>query len=202
MQAALERTVALLKGLGHEVVEETLGVDWRAFYRAQGAVSGGNFIAGMREKIERMGREPAQGELERLTAAALYGGRKLTGEQVALAWRALRGFSHQILERFERFDVYLTPVLGTPPPPVGHIDPDALEPREVNRRQAVAFPFTPPFNITGQPSMSVPLEWSSEGLPLGMMFTGRYADEATLFRLAAQLEDAQPWASRRPPVWN
>lgn len=202
VQAAFERTIALLQGLGHEVFETDLGVDWRAFYRAQGVVSGMNFVAGMREKIERMGREPAEGELETLTAASLRNGRRITGEDAGLALRALYGVSHQILERFEAFDVYLTPVLGTAPPKVGHIDPDSLEPREVGRRQSAAFPFTPPFNITGQPSMSVPLEWSSGGLPLGMMFTGRYADEATLFRLAAQLEDAQPWARRRPPVWN
>ena len=59
--------------------------------------------------------------------------------------------------------MYLTPVMGTPPPRVGHIDPVALEPREVDKRQSVAFPFTPPFNFTGQPAMSVPLAWSESG---------------------------------------
>ena len=107
-----------------------------------------------------------------------------------------------MLEKFEAFDVYLTPVMGTPPPPIGYIDPVRLEPREVNRRQAEAFPFTPPFNFTGQPSLSLPLAQSSEGLPIGMMFTARYGDEATLFRLAAQLETALPWAARRPRVWG
>lgn len=202
VQAATEATVALLTGLGHDVFPTDLDVDWKALYRAQGAVSGSNFAAGMRERIEELGREPAEGELERLTRAGMESGRRVTGEQAMLAWRTLRRLGTEIVSRFQAFDVYLTPVLGTPPPPVGHIDPDALEPREVSKRQGVAFPFTPPFNITGQPSMSVPLAWSSAGLPLGMMFTGRYADEATLFRLAGQLEDAQPWASRRPPVWN
>ena len=103
---------------------------------------------------------------------------------------------------FEDIDVYLTPVMGMPPPPVGWIDPVRLEPREVNRRQAQAFPFTPPFNVSGQPSMSVPLAMSSSGLPIGMMFTGRYADEATLFRLAGQLEKEAPWKDRRPQIWD
>ena len=114
----------------------------------------------------------------------------------------MRRISRGILTLFEDIDVYLTPVMGTPPPPIGHIDPVKLTPREVNRRQAEVFPFTPPFNASGQPSISLPLAMSAGGLPIGMMFTGRYADEATLFRLAGQLEKEAPWKHRRPVVWG
>ncbi len=93
-------------------------------------------------------------------------------------------------------------MLGTPVPEVGLIDPVALEPREVNRRQGEAFPYTPPFNFSGQPSLSLPLEMSANGLPIGMMFTARFGDEATLFRLAAQLEKEAPWKARKPMVWG
>jgi amidase len=72
----------------------------------------------------------------------------------------------------------------------------------VNRRQGRIFPYTPPFNFSGQPSLSLPLEQSAGGLPIGMMFTAKYADEASLFRLAAQLEKEAPWKGRRPPVWG
>ena len=61
-------------------------------------------------------------------------------------------------------------------------------------------PYTPLFNVTGQPAMSAPLYWNDEGLPIGMQFVGRYGDEATLFRLAGQLEKAEPWAERIPPI--
>ena len=74
--------------------------------------------------------------------------------------------------------------------------------KEVNKRQGKLYPYTPQFNITGQPSLSLPLGMSSDGLPIGMQFTGRYGDDATLLRLAAQLEEADPWIGRRPPIYG
>ena len=152
--------------------------------------------------MARVGREPSEDELEPLTWAGIRNGQKVSGEQAFGAWRRLRQLNREILQLFEEFDVFLTPVMGTTPPPIGHIDPVSLEPREVGKRQAKAFPFTPPFNFTGQPAMSVPLMESSDGLPIGMQFAGRYADETTLFRLAAQLEEARPWIGRRPQIWG
>jgi len=202
VEGKLRETAGILKTLGHEVVEQGLGIDYRALYAAMGPVSGANFAAGMKRLIERVGREPEGDELEPLTWASLKSGRKVTGEQVMWGLQQLRLITRQTLQLFETFDVYLTPVMGTAPPPIGYIDPVALAPREVNRRQGQVFPFTPPFNASGQPSMSLPVAMSASGLPIGMMFTARYADEATLFRLAAQLEKEAPWKDRRPPVWG
>ncbi len=117
------------------------------------------------------------------------------------AWGTLRVLCRELIVAYDDFDVFLTPVLGTDLPKVGHIDTVGLEPREVGKRQARIFPFTPPCNFTGQPAISLPLAWSEAGLPIGMQFAARYADEATLFRLAAQLEQAVSWADRRPSVW-
>jgi amidase len=202
IQAALERTAELLRRLGHEVVEKGLGIDYRALYAARAPVSGANFAADMARLIEQVGREPEPDELEPLTWASLKGGRKVTGEMAWRGWQDLRVLNRQTLAFFDDFDLYLSPVLGTPVPEIGHIDPVNLEPREVNRRQGAVFPFTPPFNFSGQPSMSLPLEMSASGLPVGMMFSARFADEATLFRLAAQLEKEAPWKDRRPQVWG
>jgi amidase len=202
VQRALEDTAALLVELGHEVVPRDLPVDWRAFYRAQRIFSAAGAAANLRAAIEHVGREPREDELEPLTWAGIRAGRKLGAEAAMGALVALRQLGREILAFFEEHDVLLTPVLGTLPPPIGHIDPVRLDPREVGKRQARCFPFTPPMNATGQPAMSVPLAWSESGLPIGMQFAARYADEATLFRLAAQLEEARPWRARRPPIFG
>ncbi|HEY2483307.1 MAG TPA: amidase, partial [Caulobacteraceae bacterium] len=200
VEAALRATADLLRRLGHQVEERGLGIDYRAFYRDVRASGSANFAAEMARWIERIGHEPEEDELEPLTWASLRVGRRATGAEAMQSMKDRRLWGARILAFFETCDVYLTPVMGMPPPPVGWIDPVRLEPREVNRRQGQAFPFTPPFNVSGQPSMSLPLAWSADGLPIGMMFTARFADEATLFRLAGQLEKEAPWKHRRPPI--
>ena len=202
IQAALERTAALLKGLGHEVIERGLGIDYRGLYASRGPAAAANFAAGMARLIETVGREPEDDELEPLTWASLKAGRRQTGADVMRSLQETRMLNRRTLAAFEDIDVYLSPVLGAPVPQIGFIDPVRLEPREVNRRQGRTFPFTPPFNFSGQPSMSLPLEQDASGLPIGLMFTAKYADEATLFRLAAQLEKEAPWKDRRPKVWG
>ncbi|HVK81253.1 MAG TPA: amidase family protein, partial [Verrucomicrobiae bacterium] len=100
------------------------------------------------------------------------------------------------------WDVLATPVLGTNVPRVDELDPLTDDLRAFDKRQAQAFPFTPPFNMTGQPSLSLPLWQSQSGLPIAVMFTAKYADEATLYRLAGQLEKELPWRARKPALWN
>ncbi len=201
VESALRELANHLEDLGHDVFEAPIEVDWRALYAAQATVASAQAAAGLSERIERFGREPEEDELEALTWAGIRHGQKMTGEQVMRAWGSMRVLTRQVVAAFDEFDVHLTPVMGTPPPKIGHIDPVGLAPREVGKRQARVFPFTPPCNFTGQPALSLPLAWSRDGLPIGMQFAGRYADEATLFRLASQLEKSRPWIDRRPAIW-
>ncbi len=199
VRAAVESTVRLLGDLGHEVEERTLPVNQLTLYLAVAPASAADMAARISEMQERFGRVLREEELEPLTWSIVERGRSVSGEQIMRGLRTLQRLVRETARLFEEVDLYLTPVAATPPPRIGWIDPLAPDPGPLNRRQAETFPFTPPFNITGQPAMSVPLAWSRDGLPLGMQFAARYGDEGTLFRLAGQLEQAQPWAQRRPP---
>ncbi len=97
------------------------------------------------------------------------------------------------------YDAILSPTMALVPPPIGTLS--LSQPYEAFIDPATrASVFTSLFNMTGQPAMSVPLHWTAGGVPIGVMFAGRFGDEATLFRLAAQLEAAQPWFDRIPPL--
>ena len=201
VQSALERTAEALKALGHEVRTEGLGIDYRALYRAQGAVSAANTSAAIKEWIAIKGREPGD-DIEGLARRLYERGKAMTGQDAMEGWRNLRKINREILAVFERCDVFLTPTMCTPPPRVDWLDPLMDDLKEFDRRQSATFGFTPPFNLTGQPSISLPLAQSRDGLPIGMMFTAKYADETTLFRLAGQLEKEMPWKGRKPQLWN
>lgn len=199
---AVQTTADTLARLGHDVFEAGLGVDYAALYAARLPVSAANFAAGMARHIARVGREPGPEDLEPMTWAALRGSRKVTGEQAFYGYQKLRMLTRGVLERFEGFDVYLSPVMTDTAPKVGDIAGTNTDPAELTRRQSALFPYAALFNFTGQPSISLPLAQGSDGLPIGMMLTARYADEATLFRLAGQLEREVGWAGGRPGVWN
>jgi amidase len=129
-------------------------------------------------------------------------------------------FSRQWLAFSAAFDVLLTPTVGVPPMPIGAYQLPALQRQALkvltalpaaallSQRSRIVEAFAPVFeaspytmvaNVTGQPSVSLPLHWTEDGLPMGMLFTARIGDEATLFRLAAQLEQAMPWRDRIAP---
>jgi amidase len=200
--ARLHDTVELLRGLGHEVFERGLGIDYRLLYRSQSQVSSAHFAAGIARWVERLGREPGDGELGPLARRAYESGRKISGDKALWGLQQVRLICRQMLQRFEDIDVYLTPTMSSTPPTLDWLNPLTVDLKTFDRRQADTYGTTPPFNFTGQPSISLPLWQSEAGLPIAMMFTARFSDEATLFRLSGQLEDALPWRGRKPPLWD
>lgn len=199
---ALVRVAAALAAMGHDVDPRGLGREASAVLKARLAVSAGNFAAVMARTIREIGREPTLDDVEPLTLGALMLSRQVNGAAVFRGLQDLRRLSRLILQQFEAFDVFMSPVMAAPPPLIGTISPATMDPVEVDRRQNLLYPYTPIFNATGQPSISLPLAMSDSGLPIGVMFTARYGDEATLFRLAGQLEKELPWSTRRPPLYG
>lgn len=203
VKRVFDETVALLGELGHIMIPlPTFGVDWATLFMAQACVSGMIYSASIEHWSRVVGREPNEEDFEPLALESYRAAKQLTASQAGWGMQTLRVMSRQILKLWRDFDVLLTPVAMTPPPRIGFLDPVNVEPQEFNNRQASIFGYTPPFNMTGQPSISLPLGWSQDNLPIGMMFTGRYSDEATLFRLAGQLEEARPWKDKHPPIWG
>ena len=139
-------------------------------------------------------------QVEPLTWALFEMGAQYSAADYIIAVQTLRRVSRDVARFFLHYDVLLTPTLAEPPVPLGTFDPSPDNPLQGFHRSALFACFTPLCNITGQPGMSLPLFWNADKLPIGTHFTGRFGDEAVLFRLAAQLEAARPWMERRPTV--
>jgi Asp-tRNA(Asn)/Glu-tRNA(Gln) amidotransferase A subunit family amidase len=130
----------------------------------------------------------------------VLGARTATAADYARAVRTIHAAGRAVESFFARHDVLLTPTMATPPVAIGELALANAPSAEYIARIQAATGYTQLFNAGGQPAMSVPLGQASDGLPLGVQFAARFGDEATLFRLAGQLEQAQPWRDRRPPV--
>ena len=121
--ARVHETVDLLRGLGHEVFERGLGIDYRLLYRSQGLASASHFAAGIKRWVERLGREPGEDELGPLARRSYEKGKATTGQDALWGWQQVRLISRQILERFEDIDVYLTPTMSRLPPRLDWLNP-------------------------------------------------------------------------------
>jgi amidase len=148
----------------------------------------------------RANRRVTEQDVEALTWALAEMGRAYTAVDLMRTQESLLRLSHRVALWFERFDILLTPTLAEPPPPLGEFVSTADNPLMPIFRAATITPFTPMFNATGQPAMSMPLSWNQDDLPIGVHFVGAYGREDVLIRLATQLESALPWAGRRPSI--
>ena len=218
-KAALADAAALLSSLGHDVVEAEPKIDGQALAQSFLTV----VAAECRADIEWMGaqlkRAARREDVEVTTWALGLVGRHFRASDYALAVRHLQSAGRVIGQFFTHYDLLLTPTLASPPIAIGSLQPSSAERTALKVIGALGLggllssgrllqdmvdkafgfiPYTPIFNVTGQPAMSVPLYWNAEGLPIGSQLVGRFGDEATLFRVAGQLERARPWAGRLP----
>ena len=216
----LQETVRLLQELGHEVVEAAPQLDGETFSLAFVTILAAELRADIEEAARAAGKKVDVRDFDASSFGLGMLGKALSAQDYASAARYLQVSARQIGAFFEDYDILLTPTLSQPPVKIGSLQPSDGEKSLINllgslgaggllkamgiikplAAQTFEFiPWTPVFNVTGQPAMSVPLHWSAEGLPIGMHFVGRFGDETTLFRLAGQLEEAKPWAARVPP---
>ncbi|MFJ8674598.1 amidase [Streptomyces sp. NPDC093589] len=194
-RAATADTAALLGELGHQVEELALPADdgiRYAFTRVWSVMAANRPV-------------PPEGEelLMPLTRYLRARGAEVSGTDFAAAQYAFRMLAQTLADGLMPpggYDVILSPTVARPPVPVGALRDDA-DPQAEFAAIGAFTPFTALYNATGQPAVSIPLQWNADGLPLGVMLGGRYGDEATLISLSAQLEAARPWIGRKPELW-
>jgi amidase len=150
---------------------------------------------------ERTGHQIGPADVEPMIWAVAEQGRKITGVQYVRATEQLGTLTRRMTEWWTGgFDLLLTPTLPEPPPPLGEFASTPADPLRGFARAGDFVTFTIPFNVTGQPAISVPLHWNATGLPIGVQLVAAYGREDLLLAVASQLEAARPWSGRRPPI--
>jgi amidase len=193
----LDETLSVLEGLGHDVVEADPPIDNGEMQDIFRTLMASNAAQTIRLHPTK-GRLPEPGEVERVVAATAEKGESVTGYDVFLAQGRMHQAGRRMAAFHDTYDVLLIPGLGHMPPKLGWLDMMMEDADEYWDRVAAFSPFTVWFNLTGQPAISLPVGTTDEGFPVSVQAVGRYADEATLFRLSAQLETAMPWRDRKP----
>lgn len=215
---AVKTTGKLLASLGHDVEEATPPVEPEAWAMAFVTVLGAELRNELDLVGEMAGRSLTPADTEVLTFGLGLLGRSLSATAYVRAKLTLQLAARKIAPFFEKYDVLVTPTLATPPIVIGALQPTAVERALFSVINALRaswavnalletmasktfdyIPFTPLFNATGQPAMSVPLVWNAEGLPIGVQFVSKLGADGLLLSLAGQLEQAQPWWGRVPP---
>jgi len=218
---AVEDTAKLLEKLGHKVEAAEPEIDGTVLAGSYLTMYMGEMAADIEELKNVLGRKAKPSDVEMLTWTLGLLGRTYSAGYFVKAMREW-GVASRIMGQFhEAYDLYLTPTTAYPPVKIGELKPKPAE--RVLMKVVNTFglggllkasgivdilaveslsktPFTQLANFTGQPAMSVPLHWTPDGLPCGVQFIGRFGDETTLFRLAAQLEKEKPWFDKRPPA--
>ena len=199
-EAAVDKAGQLLDQLGHDVTIESIEllepenyIDDLMTVIATATVTDVDYVESV------IGRSAGPDDLEPTNIRFTKMGREVSGVEYLAAIDRMHAYSRSIAQYWapDRYDVMVTPTLGQPPPPIGHLsdDPGGAKTEALLR-------FTAQFNVTGQPAISLPLHRTADGLPVGVQFVGAMAAEALLIRLAAQIESAKPWAHHLPQLFT
>jgi amidase len=196
---AVQGAAKLCAGLGHIVEEVAIAPDLVALRPMSSLIAAASTARTLGLRWKALGREPDPQDVEAVTWAVYQRGRKVTGVEYVEAIAALHAAGRKLAAFLADWDVLLTTTLPAPPPPLGYFDQNG-DVETFGGRVTEYLSITPLHNAAGTPAMSLPLHWTAGGLPVGVHFAARYGEEATLLRLAAQLETAQPWFTRLPAL--
>jgi len=197
---AVTDAAELLRSLGHEV--EEVDPPWQipGVSELFGAVFSIHVALQIVYSGMLGGHEPTEEDMEPMSWAIFSLAQSLNALQGKGLEIQLQAFTRRLVEFLEPYDMLLTPALAERPLPLGTLDTAAPDPMSTFTRSGLFTPFTPVFNASGQPGISLPLYQGEDGLPLGVQLVGRPAGEVSLLALASQVEAAAPWVGRRAPV--
>jgi len=219
---AVEATARLLEDLGHQVEEKQTGVDGQGVAKSYLTMNFGEVAGDLQEMQTVLGRKVTTADVEQTTYTLGLLGRSLSAGAFVEAMRSWDRTARQMGVYFQEYDLYMTPTTAQPPSRIGEMQPSPVEKTlitvintlslgrlltatgivdQLANKSLARTPFTQLANVCGLPAMSVPLHWTPDGLPCGTHFMAPFGREDRLFQLAAQLEAARPWASKKPPVW-
>jgi amidase len=198
-RSAVQSAAVVLEQLGHAVTGDHPSIDPDASRKF-----GIRWVVNTRMRLNwlggLLGREVTADDVEPLTWAMASVGSNVSGADYAGALAAGSALARQFGQWWEDHDILVTPTLGELPPLIGDLEPPADDPFATQERTGRLVPFTTHFNVTGQPAISLPLHFSARGLPVGVQIVAAYGREDLLIQVAAQLEEAVPWADRKPSL--
>ena len=200
--AAVEKTVAYCKDLGHELVPMEIDIPFSGKQLAKvfstiWAVCTTTPIA----SVERLSGQPVPSDaIEPLTRALYEQGKKISAIDYEMTRFMMHRIARSVHKLFEPVDLWISATLASPPVPVGTFAQNAADPMQPMRKGAAFAPMTALFNISGQPAASVPVHWNAANLPIGVQLVSKFGDEASIFQLSAQLEQLVQWEQKKPTI--
>ncbi|MGY8656631.1 MAG: amidase family protein [Verrucomicrobiia bacterium] len=202
LAGAVRQAATLCGNLGHEIIETKLPEELAGYREAASMMIRVNVFEQLEGIAAARGAKLRPDDVERATWTIYEAGKRASEDEYRRAVEEVRRAEQVMVQFGERFDLTLSPVLAEPPVALGVLDTMADDVIAMFGRLREYSPFCNLFNATGQPAMSIPMIWNDASLPIGSQFAGRFGDEATLFQLAGQIEEAAPWNHKYRDLWK